>query len=161
MQRGNIFLTLLVLILIAAGAFFVYKLSLNSLPGQILYPLKESIEELRVTTTELSPVKRALIYIEFANTRLDEIETLDKSKKDPVKIVPVINNFSKNLELSLDQLKIESARIEDKSIVFVNLRDIRERQDQVLSKLLERSPDPPFYEILEIKEKTNSLLLEY
>lgn len=160
-QKGNIFVTILILILIAGGIFGVYKLSLESLPGQFLYPIKAELENLRLATTELSRVKRALIYIDFANERLDEAEILSEKGKNPDKIIQVLHKFLNNVQLAVETTKKETARVEDSAQVFEQLKILREKQEVLLTRILEKTSDPQFYEVLDIKNQAMEVLNEY
>lgn len=160
-QKGNIFLTLLIFILIGVGLFGTYKLSLEALPGQMLYSLKGELENIRLATTELSKVQRALIYIDFANERLNEVEELEKNGEKPDNIIPVLEKFWENEQLALKSMKTETAKVEDPTQVYQKLRALRERQEVILNRLLDKTPDPQFYKILDINNKARDALNEY
>lgn len=160
-QKGNIFLTLLIFALFAGAIFGIYKLSLDALPGQMLYPLKEEIESVRLATTELSKVQRALIYIEFANERLDEVEKLVEKKENPDNIIPVLENLLMNEQLAVEVMKKETAKIEDERQVILKFKELRERQEVIFDRILDSTPDPHFYTVLDIKNKAMEVLDEY
>lgn len=160
-QKGGIFLTLLILSLIAGGIFGIYYLSLDSLPGQFLYPVKQELEKIRLSTTELSKVKRALVYIDFANERLDEAEALGKKGEEPGKIIPALNKFLENEQLIIKVMRQDTARVEDPTEVYEELKNLRKRQEFVLDYLLGITPDPEFYTILDIKDKAMDTLNDY
>src|SRR3989344_4991748 len=106
-------------------------------------------------------VQRALIYIEFANKRLDEAEALQKKGKSPAKILPVIEKFLENEQFALSVMTKETARVENTTPVYVGLRALLEKQEKILNRFLETIPAPEFYQILDIKTKSMEALNEY
>ena len=50
--------------------------SASALPGQVLYPVKLAVEQLRVTAVSWSSTREAGERIKIANTRLDELDRL-------------------------------------------------------------------------------------
>lgn len=160
-QKGGVFLTLIILIAILGGIYGAYKLSIDSIPGQFLYPVKKELENIRLSTTELSKVKRASVYIDFANERLNELEELEKNGVTTDEIIKILKQVLKNEETALKELKRETARVEDTAQVIQKLKDLRKRQDIIFNRLLDKTKEPEFYEILEVKNKAAEILNEY
>lgn len=102
---GVLFLALSV---ITGGGIGMSFASQNTIPGDIFYPVKLTIEKAQVSlkTTEEGKVK---LEVEFAGRRLDELNKVKASeikgnKKESQKTKIVLDNFKKNIETVKDRL---------------------------------------------------------
>lgn len=102
---GVLFLALSV---ITGGGIGMSFASQNTIPGDIFYPVKLTIEKAQVSlkTTEEGKVK---LEVEFAGRRLEELNKVKASeikgnKKESQKTKIVLDNFKKNIETVKDRL---------------------------------------------------------
>ncbi len=102
---GVLFLALSV---ITSGGVGMSFASQNSIPGDIFYPVKLTIEKAQVSfkTKEEDKVK---LEVEFAGRRLEELtkvkaNEIQGNKKEPEKTKIALDNFKKNIETVKDRL---------------------------------------------------------
>jgi len=67
-----------VLVLVAGGSLTSVSAAYDSVPGDVLYPIKIVSEQARLTIAT-SDVKRAELHVQFASRRLDEMKTISNS----------------------------------------------------------------------------------
>ena len=73
-QLHRVLVTLLVLVLLVFGSYGVAQASQPALPGDVLYPVKISLEEAQLA---LSPVEaKAELSVQFVERRYDELQAL-------------------------------------------------------------------------------------
>ncbi len=130
---------LLALSVITGGGVGMSFASQNTIPGDIFYPVKLTIEKAQVSlkTKEEDKVK---LEVEFAGRRLDELNKVKANeiignKKDPEKTKIVLDNFKKNIETvknRLDKIKENEFTKESGDVV-----DMVEKKTLEYSKALE------------------------
>lgn len=155
-QKGGILLVLVILILIIGGTFFIFKWGLNSLPGEVLYPIKEFTEELTISTTSLRNSDRANAYIKIASERLNEIERLEEKGEDPANLVKIIERFWETEQKAIAELRKAKEFAEPISEEIAILEELGKRQNIIFKRLLENTPAPEFYTLLGISEKSEA-----
>lgn len=141
------------LILVIGGCVWAFILSQKSLPGDFIYPLKSLTEEGRLALTEFDNLKRADIYITFAHYRLTELEELEEKGARPALLLKVAEKLWEEEQASFRKLD-QAAKLNDISIRVKRLKDLRQKQESILNKILDKTPEPEFYSILDIKEKS-------
>lgn len=99
----------LALLLMIAGSAFA---SADSLPGDVFYPVKRTVENLRIITAPTEENKQSL-EVEFANKRLLELEKLQEAQAKKSKTVKIENQDSKNEQEVSTPEKTEKAEIEN------------------------------------------------
>lgn len=144
---------LLFLSLFIGGLIWAFISSQKSLPGDIIYFLKGFTEEIQLATTEIDGVKRADVYIFFTNKRLDELEELEKRKVSSSLAIKVMESAWES-EKKVIKLLDEGAKLNSISEQIKKLKELRIKQEVILDKILEETPAPDFYTILDIKEKS-------
>lgn len=118
-------LLLILCILTSTGIGMSYA-SQNSMPGDIFYPVKLSIEKAQISwqTNEEDKVK---LEVEFAGRRLEELNKVKESevaenKKEPDKTKIALDNFKKNIETLNTRLeKIKGKEFTDATVDVVNM----------------------------------------
>jgi hypothetical protein len=70
---------LIIALIVALGGGGAAAAAQNSLPGNILYPVKQITEDVRYTLT-INPNSKAMLQVEFAAERVDEIKALLEGK---------------------------------------------------------------------------------
>lgn len=99
----------LALLLMIAGSAFA---SADSLPGDVFYPVKRTVENLRIITAPTEENKQSL-EVEFANKRLLELEKLQEAQARKSKAVKLENQKSENDQIVSTPEKDEKAEIEN------------------------------------------------
>lgn len=160
-QKGGILLALLILVLIVASFLWTIHTAKNSLPGEFLYPVKGALEEVRILTTEINNTRRAAVYIDFAGTRLDELEKLDARGAPGSKIIELAKKALDNELLAIDRLRYHNVSDDDPTIVNKRIGQLRQRQDELLDKILKKTPPPDYYTIYDIKDKASTALQNF
>lgn len=157
-QQGGVLLSLLILALIIVGTVFVFKASQNSLPGELLYPIKQQTEDFIVSTTEFRHAGRALTHIRFANERLNELETLEQKGASTKELMPIVERFWKIEQDAFTELRL--GREVGDNVLEGNqkLKELGKRQDVIFQRLLEKTPAPEFYILLDIQEQSKKLI---
>lgn len=127
----------LVVLLVMSGAA-VGAAAANSTPDDALYPLKLTWEQGQVQLAS-DPYARAELELSFAKRRLEEVVALEQAGKNVSStaldaMLSATARASKELQTVDDPNKKESVGAD-----FANLTS---QQEEVLSSLLERAPDP-------------------
>ncbi len=99
----------LALLLMIAGSAFA---SADSLPGDVFYPVKRTVENLRIITAPTEENKQSL-EVEFANKRLLELEKLQEAQARKSKAVKPENQKSENDQIVSTQDGTEKPEIEN------------------------------------------------
>ena len=96
-----------VLAVSALGGGTVYA-SQDSLPGDVLYPVKLGTEHVRVAFTG-SDTDKAELYLTFANSRVEEMTALAE-KERPEKIDIAVNGYDKAMAMAIEKMEEASGK---------------------------------------------------
>lgn len=99
--------------------------SAKSLPGNIFYPVKLSLEKTQLSLSG-SSAEEGLLHLEFASRRLEEAEKL-LSRERPSKIEEVIDLYARQVSMSLEIL------LEEQNLTEVERRDLAQKYEILLS----------------------------
>ena len=137
LPRPALALLSLVLVLIIMGSGIgVASVSAKVLPGDTLYPVKRSMEELQLFFT-IQPTKDAELLLAFTAERVQEIE--DLLKLDPTQdLSPAIQEYDGMLSRLLETAQ-EDEVLEDPDVLDLINGGISHHQE-VLQNVLEQAP---------------------
>jgi uncharacterized membrane protein YgcG len=128
-----VFVGIIVVSLLGGGTAFAAQ---SSLPGELLYSIKTGSEDLRLWTAG-SDADKANLDLEFARTRLDELNTLSERNSD--KIVVAIERYRYNLQAAANEIQ----NITDSSLLIDILTESSLRlKEQILfsDQMIEGNP---------------------
>jgi hypothetical protein len=129
-------LSLALALIILSSSIGVASVSANVLPGDILYPVKRSIEELQLFFT-IQPAKDAELLLAFTAERVQEIE--DLLKLDPTQdLNSAIQEYDGMLSRLLETAQ-EDDIIEDPDVLDLINGGIS-HHEEVLQSVLEQAP---------------------
>lgn len=103
-QKGYIKWIVAVLVLFGALAY-IYTKSQESLPGDLIYPIKEVKEGLGLAMYELNYEGRAARHMEHSFERFDEAIKLIELKRDEKDIMLALENLSESQKMALNNLE--------------------------------------------------------
>ncbi len=129
----SIFIAVIFLTTIAGGTAYA---SQNSLPGELLYPVKTTTEDVRLFLAS-NPSMKTDLNLQFAQHRLEEMSQL--ANKDQSETISAVDGYRDNLESAWLQIE----RITDDSTLLSSLEGaIREIENQVrfCDNVLDASP---------------------
>ncbi len=134
-QKGYIRWIIFIVFLVGVLAF-IYTKSQESLPGDLIYPLKGVKEGIGLAMNELNYEGRASRYMEHSFERFDEAMKLIELKRDENDIKQALENLSESQERALDNF--ERARVYGTSIVphLEKFEGELTKQQEVLFELL-------------------------
>jgi len=139
LQAGIVHLAVIILIVLISAGGVVTASSQKSLPGSILYPVKQATENIRTTTT-FGDSAKANVYLDIADEKLNEVEKLEeKGKTDQIPVA--LNLLQQNQQKATE--KIEKAQSEGKDVeaIVSKLQANLERQQLVLIRVLDQVPE--------------------
>lgn len=111
----------------------------NAIPGEILYPLKTSLETIQLTITT-SPVKEAQLHIQYADRRLTELQSLG-ALEDYDNFDNVINNMNEHVTQALQGLQSQSmVNPEQTKDLAEKMQRSLSWQEQTLASLKSKAP---------------------
>jgi len=99
--RVAVFVVVALIVLSMLGGGTVYA-SQNSLPGELLYPVKTGIEDVRLFFAGSSAAK-AELNLQFAQTRLEEMSRLAVSNEERTQMA--VNGYRSNLDAAREQIR--------------------------------------------------------
>ncbi len=104
--------SLAVFVLLFTGWFSAVNASYQALPGERLYPVKLSMERVRLAIA-LTPEQNTELQIEFANRRLEEMVTLSAStRSDRVQAIQLaVSKFKQNVVNIKEEMGGENAEL--------------------------------------------------
>src|SRR5687767_6325132 len=103
-QKGFIPLIILFATLaVGGGGAATVKASQSSLPGQPLYSIKELTEQARVAIA-LTPEAKSRVYLDIANTKLQEAEQMQSSGGSGEVIAQALEKFQQYQEKAVNVL---------------------------------------------------------
>ena len=132
-RRWAIAVAALLILLVASGGTVLA--SSNSLPGDLLYPAKTSVEKVRSFFT-FSDKAKANLYVELAQRRADEVEALAEKGRDVP--VSVVNVMISKIERAIALADKNEAVRERLAVKLVNLTS---NQRRALVKIIESAPE--------------------
>lgn len=96
---------LLVLGVVFGGSITTVSASLNSVPGDLLYPLKRMTEEAQVALASGQDVK-AELHVEFAGRRVQEVAKINEASKvdSAERIAAAVEGFKQEIETANEYL---------------------------------------------------------
>lgn len=151
-SRGGIIIFLLLLVFLVAGIVFTFIQSQAAMSDDFLYPLKRKLEIIQIASTGADNQATAQIYIKLANIRLDELESLNKKQANAAQKQLLIDEFWKDEQKAIRALdyaaKFKNITEDDKSF-----RALNKRGENILQKLLDKTPRVQFYLVLDILNK--------
>ncbi len=140
LQRGVIPLVVLTLLAVVGAGGAATVVSQGSIPGDILYPVKETTENVRVATA-FSDESKAKVHLAIADEKLNEIEKLEARGKSADKIVAAAERLEKNQEKAIKKLEKAQSEGKDVTTIVLRLQSNLERQQSVLAGVLEKVPE--------------------
>ncbi|MBE0447503.1 MAG: hypothetical protein IBX64_05305 [Actinobacteria bacterium] len=117
----------LIFIVLSSGTLVIAE---ESLPGSPLYPLKLAVEKVRIGLADDD--SRAMLYLEAAEERINELKQLKNGDANYIKLVKA---FAKNLEAA------GLAAGHDDAALKSALADFVRKNEEVLSDILKRAPE--------------------
>jgi hypothetical protein len=99
--RVAVFVAVALVVLAMLGSGTVYA-SQNSLPGELLYPVKTSFEDVRILFAGSSGAK-AKLNLQFAQIRLEEMNKLAASNGERTQLA--VNGYRNNLDGAREQIR--------------------------------------------------------
>ena len=140
LQRGVIPLVVLALLAVVGAGGAATVVSRGSIPGDILYPVKETTENVRVATA-FSDESKAKVHLAIADEKLNEIEKLEARGKSADKIIAATERLEKNQGKAIEKLEKAQSEGKDVSAIALRLQSNLERQQSVLARVLEKVPE--------------------
>lgn len=140
LQRGVIPLVVLALLAVVGVGGAATVVSRGSIPGDILYPVKETTENVRVATA-FSDESKAKVHLAIADEKLNEIEKLEARGKSADKIIAATERLEKNQGKAIEKLEKAQSEGKDVSAIALRLQSNLERQQSVLARVLEKVPE--------------------
>lgn len=123
------------------GGIFTYINLPSSIPGDLIYPLKKIYEKLQLAANELSYEKRAQVFTELSNNRLNEFEKLVK-KKDDSRVPEALDQIILMERKALDAIEREQSRGTNTTADLSKIEESFTKQLDTLKKLyFEVSPE--------------------
>ena len=140
LQRGVIPLVVLALLAVVGAGGAATVVSRGSIPGDILYPVKETTENVRVATA-FSDESKAKVHLAIADEKLNEIEKLEARGKSADKIIAATERLEKNQGKAIEKLEKAQSEGKDVTAIVARLQSNLERQQSVLARVLEKVPE--------------------
>lgn len=126
-------LALLLALLLSTGTAWAAQ---DSLPGELLYPVKRATEQARLSLTR-RPEARSNLLISLAERRLDEVAQLCPEGDCPQDLLD-----SLAAQTSAAQAEIERIPQGERTQLLEKIVALTERQQDVLTQVLEKAPAP-------------------
>lgn len=114
--------------------------SQGSIPGDVLYPVKEVTENVRLTTA-LDNVSKAKTHLAIADEKLNELEKLQARGASADKIVKALEKMEANKQKADEETEKAQAEGKDVEELVAKLQANLERQQAVLIKVLDQVPE--------------------
>ncbi len=133
-----IFTALALIVSLASGVAYASE---KALPGESLYKIKRVMEEARIVLTQ-DDIKKATLYLEFAQKRLNELQKIANSDLPEEVVINVITTYQKQLKKSEEALlkkpKPETAKILDSETQKnqIKIANLAQKLNKPLSKKL-------------------------
>lgn len=131
----------IVLVAVAGGlitlTIVIAKETPNSLPGDLVYPLKGIVENLKLAQHELEYAGRANAYLDITQARLTEIEGLIKKRgkdKEIIATIPRLLDAQAKAISNLGRARTQNENIPP--LLIVKLKTILQKEQQDLPELI-------------------------
>ena len=133
-------IAVLAIIVVLTGGVVGVRAAKDSAPGDLLYPIKLTSENLQVGLTT-APEKKTELYLSFAEERVKEIQqiktTADGSRA--AKIGDAAQNLKENLQKANEQLAVVKVDAPDKAVDLA--KTVSEKAAAISGKLAEVGKD--------------------
>ena len=135
--------SLAVFVFLVTGWFSAVNASNHALPGEKLYRVKLSMENVRLAVA-LTPEQKTQLQIEFANRRLEEMVNLSASSRDDraEAVLLAVERFKENVVSIKEELDAENAE----------LAKVASRKADVYKTAVESSAELNEEEVAEVQE---------
>lgn len=130
---------IVLIILILSGIVVAFSLS-NSLPGELIYPIKEISENIHLAVYELSYEGRAKIFTDLSNNRLDELKKLVDQRKRTDKISTTLERLVLMQNKAIENINQAHNRGTNITIQLSKLEASLKEQESVLQELQPEIP---------------------
>ncbi|MBI2020857.1 hypothetical protein HYS94_05620 [Candidatus Daviesbacteria bacterium] len=139
-QKGFIRWIILVIMLIA-GAVFIYFKAADSLPGEIIYPIKEIRENLSLTSFIADYYKGAVIYTDLTKERFEEVLKLIDKKSSDDKIKTALDKLILSQKKTLQYIETGKSKGYKLNSNLDEFEKILFEERESLSRLLYQVPE--------------------
>lgn len=155
---GWIIVVTVLIIIVITSIVIAVNLS-GSIPGDLIYPVKEISENIRLGANELSFEGRASAHIDETNERAREIVTLIERKENEEKIVKALERLQLTQKKALENIGKARSKGTNMTIYIGKLEASFTRQQQVLQDLTYQVPSS-LYDIVNktMLETDNNLI---
>jgi hypothetical protein len=139
---------LIALILVSGLVFGAGQVMAGSLPGEPLYNLKLTAEEIRLALTT-APEARADLTLTLAEERIDEVTTLLEQNR------PVDDATAARVQQQLE-VALETAVQQQNAAAAGTLQQLAlaiQQRQRTMEKLMAESPQPPMRQLLRVMEQ--------
>lgn len=158
-QKGFIWWIVLLGVLVVA-ATVVYFNAPNSLPGDLIYPVKTIRENIRLGANELSFKGRADAYIDQTNERFREVVVLIEEKRSDDKITETLERLQIAQKKALENIEKARSKGTNMTIYIGELEESLKRQQPVLQDLRYQVPSSLYDVVNKVMLDTNNNLVE-
>lgn len=127
-------------VLVVLSGFGIVASAKNSLPGEILYPVKLLMEDVRIVFSTKN--KKSMLEMEYAGRRISELCQLAASKEtvSEEKVIEVVDDFQ--LYMASLNRRMEDAQVENETEkVAYTARNINEKVEEYKRQIKEASKD--------------------
>ncbi len=139
LQPVGVALIMLVLVVLA-GSARTMVVAASALPGDLLYPVKTAVEEIRLAATT-DPRAEIALHLELARSRLEEAAALE-SDPQAAGVATALQSYRRQLERALAILQNQDGLgVEDQQQLAVELVEQMEEFQRRLGDLAGRTPE--------------------
>ncbi len=122
----------LIVVLLSGGAAMA---STNSLPGDLLYPLKITTEKVQLSLA-FTEMTKARLHLKFAERRLEEVKILTYDRKE-VELANIINSMTEHLNKAMSLVnKMPKERREE---MLLEISQFVQREQKSLQEAVEKA----------------------
>ena len=140
MFRKPVVVIAIILALIVGGGAVTAAAAQTALPGDFMYPVKTTLENVRIQTA-FDTSDEARLSIQFTGNRLEEISRLVASERDD-DVVLGLEEFEKYLRLALESLNTVAKNDPERASELANqLSELLAEQSQIFATLGNGSAD--------------------
>ena len=121
-------------------AFFIAFLSQNSLPGDLLYPVKRGIENTLIAAASVNPATKAVLLADISDRRFTEADTLLLSQANTAPLNDLIAQVE-SAEVAIDNVSDPVKQEELTTKVIAQIEEYQAKLTNTAAKI-ESSPSP-------------------